>query len=99
MLSVMVELAGLLPDVWAEQFETDKEAEDALASYRERALKLAAAVELSLDATLARLKREGKRDVWAEISAADLRFITSKRPSRVAAAYRDALAAAPDFAA
>jgi tetratricopeptide (TPR) repeat protein len=98
MLSIMVQLAETLPDVWSELFETDQEAADALASHKEQARKLAAAVEVSLDATLRRLKRENRRDVWAEISAADLRYITSKKPPRVAAAYRDALAGAPDFA-
>jgi tetratricopeptide (TPR) repeat protein len=98
MLSIMIELAESLPEVWGEPFETNEKAEDALGSYRKQAAKLASAVEVSLDATLGRLRREGRKDVWAEISAADLRFITSKRPARVAAAYRDALAGAPDFA-
>ncbi len=98
MLSIMVELAGSLPDVWKELFETDPEADAALAAYKGRAGKLAAAVEVSLDATLGRLKRDGKKDVWAEISDADLRYLILKRPARVAAAYRDALAGAPDFA-
>jgi hypothetical protein len=98
MLSIMVELAGSLPEVWKELFETDPEADAALAAYKERAVKLAAAVEVSLDAMLGRLKREGRKDVWAEISDADLRYLTLKRPARVAAAYRDALAVAPDFA-
>ena len=97
MLSIMLELARAMPAVWAEEFDTDQKAEQALASYDEQAEKLSAAVNVSLDATLARLKRENKKDVWAEISAADLSFISSKRPARVAAAYRSALAAAPDF--
>ena len=37
--------------------------------------------------------------MWAEISAADLRFVITEEPRRVAAAYRNALAGAPDFAA
>jgi tetratricopeptide (TPR) repeat protein len=98
MLSIMVELAASLPDVWGELFETDKAAAEALASHKERAAKLIATVEVSLSATLSRLSRDGKKDIWAEISGADLRFITSKRPARVAAAYRDALIGAPDFA-
>jgi tetratricopeptide (TPR) repeat protein len=98
MLSVMIELAESLPDVWGELFETDEEAAAALASHKVRAGKLAAAVEVSLSATISRLRREGRQDVWAEISEADLRYLTLKRPGRVAAAYRDALAGAPDFA-
>ena len=99
MLSILIELAGVMPNIWSESFETDEEAQTKLASYKEEATKLASAVDMSLQAARNRLKREGKPpDVWAEISNADLRFIVSKRPPRVAAAYRDALASAPDFA-
>lgn len=98
MLSIMLELAESVPDVWGELFDTDKAAADALASHKEYAAKLIATVDLSLNATLSRLKREGKKDVWAEISGADLLFFVSKRPARVASAYRDALAGAPGLA-
>ena len=98
MIKVMIGLAETMRDVWAENFENDKKAEDALEGYRKNAAKLASAVELSLNATFRRLEREGKKDVWAEISAADLYFITTDAPRRAAAAYHKALAAAPDFA-
>lgn len=98
MLKVQTELAAALPDVWAERFDDDDEAGQELKKLQEHAAKLAGAVEISLDATLARLKSAGKKDVWAEISVADLRCLTSNRPQKVATAYRDALAGAPDFA-
>jgi tetratricopeptide (TPR) repeat protein len=97
MLTIMVELGAMLPDVWSEPFASDAEATLQLALYREQAQKLAAAVDLSLQAMRNRLKREGKTDVWAEISYADLLCITSKRPQRVAAAYRDAIKDVADF--
>lgn len=97
MLKVMIALAEAMPGVWAEQFKNDKKAEEALEEHREHATKLVAAVELSLQAINRRLEREGKKDVWAEITAADLSCITTNAPLRVAAAYRKALAAAPDF--
>ena len=98
MLKVRTELAAALPDVWAERFDTDEEAGHELEKLRAHASKLAASVEMSLAATLGRLKREGKKDVWAEVSVADLRCLTStNRPQRVVASYRDALAGAPDF--
>ncbi len=99
MIKVMVALAEALPQVWRENFKTDKKAEAALDEHRENEAKLAAAVDLSLNASLRRLDREGRKDVWAEISAADLCFITTDNPHRAAAAYRNALAAAPEFAA
>jgi tetratricopeptide (TPR) repeat protein len=97
MLTIMVELAAVLPEVWGEPFASDEEAALQLASYREQAQKLAAAVDLSLQAMRNRLKREGRTDVWAEISYADLLCIASKRPQRVAAAYRDAIKDVADF--
>ena len=98
MLKIMVALAEALPEVWAENFETDKKAEEALDEHRDHAAKLVAAVELSLKAIFRRLEREDKKDVWAEISEADLRCLTTATPLRAAAAYRKALMAAPDFA-
>jgi tetratricopeptide (TPR) repeat protein len=61
MLEVMLALAEAHTDVWADQFDTDKRAEEVLEDYRERAKRLAAAVELSLNATITRLKREARR--------------------------------------
>ena len=97
MLTIMVELGTVLPEVWSEPFDSDQKATLQLASYREQGQKLAAAVDLSLKATQNRLKREGKIDVWAEISYADLLCLTSKRPQRVAAAYRDVIKDVANF--
>ena len=99
MLKVRTELAAALPDVWGERFDEDEEAEGALARLRKHAERLAAYVELALDATGARLEHEGRKDVWAAVSLADLRLLTLNKPQRVVAAYRDALAGAPDVVA
>jgi hypothetical protein len=98
MLKTMIALAELQPDVWAEQFPSDKKAAAALEEHLEHAQRLESAVRLSLDATFKRLEREDKKDVWAEISEADFACITKNEPARVAASYRRALANAPDFA-
>jgi tetratricopeptide (TPR) repeat protein len=97
MIKIMVALGEALPEVWAENFRTDKKAEEALDEHREHAAKLVSAVELSLKAIFRRLEREEKKDAWAEISEADLNCITTDAPLRVAAAYRKALASARDF--
>jgi tetratricopeptide (TPR) repeat protein len=97
MIKIMVALAEALPQVWAEQFASDEKASDKLKEHAEHATKLVAAVELSLKALSRRLEREDKKDIWGEISAADLICITTNAPARVAAAYRRALASAPDF--
>ncbi len=99
MLTIAIELAGELPDVWAENFENDSEGERRLAALKERAGKIAAVVDLLLnDKPESSLESASKPDIWEEISKADLLFLISKRPSRVAAAYRKALVGAPDFA-
>jgi tetratricopeptide (TPR) repeat protein len=91
MLKVMLELAAAQPNVWAGRFKTRKKADDELEEQTEHAARLAAAVEVSLDANMRRLEREGKKDTWAEISVADLRCLTSDNPEWVVTAYRDAL--------
>jgi hypothetical protein len=98
MLTVVLELARTLPEVWNERFERETEAASDLAARQAQREKLAGAVELSLAAAQARLRREEKSDYWVDISAADLGFLASKRPSRVADGYRRALAGVPDFA-
>jgi hypothetical protein len=98
MLSVENELAQSLPEVWAERFDDDDEAQRELSARKKRAEKLASAVELSLAACRSRLDKEGKSDIWAEISVADLYCITLKRPARVADEYRRALATRHPFA-
>src|SRR5262249_51303594 len=45
MLTIMVELGAALPKVWGEPFESDEKAALELASYKEQAQKLAAAVD------------------------------------------------------
>jgi hypothetical protein len=97
MLKIMLTLADLLPDVWSEQYPSDKKAIEALEDYQEQAQQLAAGVQLSLDAKARQLEREEKQDVWLEISRADLAFLTTNAPQRVAAAYRRALASEVDF--
>jgi hypothetical protein len=98
MLSVEIELAGALPEVWSERFDESEDAAKELKARAESLAKLAAALDLSLESARRRLEREGKKDFWTDISEADLRLLTSQRPSSVANGYRRALAAAPAFA-
>jgi tetratricopeptide (TPR) repeat protein len=98
MLKVMIELANAYPNVWAGRFKTKKKAEDELEEYVDHAAKLAAAVEVALNANIRRLEREGKKDIWVEITHADLRLLTSDNPEWVVNCYRDALSEASDQA-
>jgi tetratricopeptide repeat protein len=97
MLKVRLALAETLPDVWADAFDRPRDAENELAELLEQAQKLATAVEVCLDATRDRLEREGKEDIWLDISAADLCCLTSDRPRRVVDAYKKAREKASAF--
>ena len=97
MLTIQTKLAELLPEVWAEPFDDDADAPRELDARKKQIQKLSASVELSLKSTVERHKREEVTDIWVDISEADLCFLTSNKPGKVANLYRDALAGAKDF--
>ena len=97
MLSVLVELATALPQVWEERFDDEASAAAELARLKQKRQRLAGAVECSLEATQQRMARQGKSDPWLDASMADLRCLTSNKPERVAAAYRSAIAGLGPF--
>jgi hypothetical protein len=99
LVKVMIALAKAHPDLWDQNFKTSKKAADALEELEERAVKLAGAVEISLEASLSRPDLKDDEKLWAQISEADLAYITTNDPPRVAAAYKKALGGVPDFAA
>jgi hypothetical protein len=92
MCVIQAKLAEALPEVWAEGFETDQDAQRELEDLRKRIERLTAGVELSLQAA-----RKRNRDIWAELSEAARVLLTSSRPARVASTYRQALAGAEPF--
>ena len=92
-----VELAKKLPEAWANRFDTDEQGTAELAALELERQKLAGAVAISLDAARAELLQNDREDRWVDISAADYLFLTSNRPKRIAYAYQEALAGAPDF--
>jgi len=96
MLKIMIELAEKLPDEWAALSPSDKKAAEKLEEHSEHASLLVAAVQLALDAVERRHARGEKKNIWAELSAADLMCITKNSPARVAAAYRN-VKDAPQF--
>ncbi len=98
MLTIMLELADELPDVWQDDFDDDDSARLRLKELKEMRGDLAAGVKLALRSKQAELEREDKTDIWTEISKADLRLLTANKARRVGRAYKKALADAPDFA-
>jgi hypothetical protein len=103
MLTVRLELARALPDVWTQlsEFEDEEQAKKALADLETERGKLAVTVERSLavakEHDRERARRTNTPDIWIDISIADHRCLTSKQPLRVADAYHRALARATPF--
>jgi tetratricopeptide (TPR) repeat protein len=97
LLTLAIELAKLLPDVWEVRFETEDQAASELDALEMQRQRLAGAVGLSLDVTRQRLQLSNREDRWVDISLADFLFLTTDKPPRVAFAYESALAGAPVF--
>jgi hypothetical protein len=87
-----------LEPAWEDAFDDAAQA----AAYRDELARqveaLRSSVRLAITAALARLAQEGKDGVWAEISRADLLFLTEERDLRVIQAYRNAVAKTDVFA-
>jgi len=93
---IAAELAAALPEVWAELFEDDSQAESSLSTLKKSIDSIVSAVEMALDAAE---ERQVDTDVWLQISKADFTLFTSNRPGRVAERYRRAVVDAPLFVA
>lgn len=91
LLAVLTDLATELPEIWVEHFDDETSAAPELAKLKQRRQRLAGAVECSLDAAKQRTARKGQNDPWLDASVADLRCLTTTKPERVAAAYRNAI--------
>lgn len=94
MLTILTELARVQPTVWEDNFDAPEDAPLALRKLKRLAADLAAGTKLAIASKRALLARMNQTDTWAEISAADLSFLTSTRTSRVGQAYKSALAGA-----
>lgn len=95
--TILLELARNYPDSWATDFDDDDDAKRALKKMEGQCHLLEGAVTLSVERELKRLEKHGGRDRWADITHADLTFLTNANPMRVARAYQRALGGAKDF--
>jgi hypothetical protein len=97
MLTIQINLAKALPDIWAESFDDGDAAVADLKTCERRAGRLAATLQLAVGND-DKVTRDGERfDIWKEISRADLSFLAADRPPQVGAAYRRVLANANPF--
>jgi hypothetical protein len=91
MLTILVDLATMQPQIWNERFDDEGSAAAELAKLKQQHQRMAGAVECSLEAAQRRTARQNKSDPWLSVSMADLRCLISSRPERVANAYRNAI--------
>jgi hypothetical protein len=88
-------LAFSKEDMWYGMFENDRQAKDYQVDLEEQVASLRAVVPGSIDAALRKMNTSDPERVWAEISRADIIFLTDDtRIQRVINAYRDAI---PDY--
>lgn len=97
LLRIQIELAKAHPDVWAESFYEEDKAELELRECERRVARIAATLHLALGMDPAVARKGEQRDIWSEITCADLLFLTSDKPQQVGGAYRKALAKADPF--
>ena len=95
MLTIQLQLAKAHPEIWAESFDDDGAA--SLKAGERRAGRIAQTLQLALGMDDGVARQGEKRDIWKEISRADLLLLTSEKPAQVGNAYRGALANASPF--
>jgi len=98
MVTMLVELAQAQPAIWEDSFDAKEEAAQQLQKLKDLRGDLAVGVRLAIESKQSVLQRSNQRDIWVEISSADLICLTSGRPSRVGQAFKKALADASEQA-
>ena len=83
---------------WKAAFDTDEEADEFRADLAEEAQRLRMVVHTAVDAQLERLAADDPQRVWAQVSNADLVFLTEPSAARVVRRYRDAIPPSQRFA-
>ena len=99
LVAIRNELARKFKSTWSERFDSDDDAERALAASETQFGQLASTLQFSLKAHRDAVQRQVVPDVEdksrLELLEADYAFLTSPRPKAVAQRYRDALADEP----
>ena len=95
LLTTIISLAEKFPDIWSLEFDTDKQAADALENYKERQRKLCILIQAAIDAKRKRNKEEV--DLWLNMTEADLACLTSNKPARVGGLYQKVIQEANDL--
>lgn len=97
MLSCWLKLIEEEPELWLDEFELDDEAHLKLKQMKTLRSELAAGVKLAIVSSQMQHDRKGETDSWANMSEAHVMLLMSKKPRRVAMAFRKALTQADSF--
>jgi hypothetical protein len=99
LLTLTVELANKLPEVWESRFSEEESPAGELRALEQQRLELAGAVKSSLDAARKRMEKNDERDWRVEIGRADFQFLTRKSSRNLAFSYSAALSGAAELRA
>jgi hypothetical protein len=97
LLTIAIELAQKLPDIWEIPFDTKEQADRELARLEAERRQLEGAVGLALDSAKRRLARTDGQDRWLSIGLADYAFLIGNKPKKLAFEYASSLSGAADF--
>jgi len=93
-LTILVALAERLPDIWAQAFETDKEALEKIEAYKNKHQQLEVCIRLAINIAKEKMTVEEQAESWLNITEADFVCITGNQPARVSLLYKKALQSA-----
>ena len=85
-------------DTWKDAFNNDDEADAYMRKLSKNVENLRTVVSVSIEAKLSQLDRNNPDRFWAEISEADVLFLTEERERRITGAYKNAIPADNPFA-
>jgi hypothetical protein len=91
LLLVSIHLAETYPQEWELNFDTAEKASLQLRAHQEEVKNLSITICSSIKAAQFRLKSQNKTDEWVEVSEADYLCLTSDKPQKVAAKYKNVM--------
>jgi hypothetical protein len=91
LLMIIIHLAEAYPEEWELLFDTAEKAAQNLRMYKEEVRNLSITICSSIKAAQFRLKTQNKTDEWVEVSEADYLCLTSDKPLKVAAKYKQVM--------
>jgi hypothetical protein len=93
LVTIRIELARMLPDVWIDCFDSEEEA----AAERTRDERLRQQLAATAELALLRPRQSSAEQEWIQVSQADLLLYSGARPARVAYAYERAFSQTSPF--